>query len=97
MLRIGIGFRSVSCFSAKPSAEIRIRKFLLLEEERNLDLQPEPAQILMELHGRELLRGEIIDISDSGDREDAFAVVDVEGLSQSVVVAMRNVTEIGCE
>jgi hypothetical protein len=58
---------------------------------------PEPAQILMELHGKEVLEGKIIDVSDSGTQNEAFAVVEVEGLSQPVVVAMKNVKEIRCE
>jgi hypothetical protein len=58
---------------------------------------PEPAQILMELHGKEVLEGKIIDVSDSGTQNEAFAVVEVEGLSQPVDVAMKNVKEIRCE
>jgi hypothetical protein len=58
---------------------------------------PEPAQILMELHGKDMLQGKLIDVSDSGAQDKAFAVVEVEGLSQPVVVAMRNVKEIRCE
>jgi hypothetical protein len=58
---------------------------------------PEPAQILMSLHGKDLLQGKLIDVSDSGPQDEAFAVVEVEGLSQPVVVAMRNVREIRCD
>jgi hypothetical protein len=49
----------------------------------------------MELHGEDLLQGRLIDVSDSGAQDDAFAVVEVEGLSQPVVVAVKNVKEIG--
>jgi hypothetical protein len=52
---------------------------------------PEPAQILMQLHGKDLLQGKIIDLSDSGGQEDAYAVVEVDGISQPVVVAMKHV------
>lgn len=55
---------------------------------------PEPAQILMELHGKDLLQGKLVDVSDSGSQDDAFAVVEVEGLSQPVVVAMKNIKEV---
>jgi hypothetical protein len=51
----------------------------------------------MELHGKDLLHGKLIDVSDSGTQDDAFAVVEVEGLSQPVIVAMKNVKEIRCE
>jgi hypothetical protein len=58
---------------------------------------PEPVQILMELHGNEVLLGKIIDVSDSETHGEPFAVVEVENLSQPVVVAMKHVTEIPCE
>lgn len=58
---------------------------------------PEPAQILMQLHGRDVLRGKVIDVSDSETHGEAFAVVEVESLSQPVVVAMKHLTEIPCE
>jgi hypothetical protein len=58
---------------------------------------PEPVQVLMELHGKELLRGRIIDLSDSEGEEDAFAVVEVEGLSQPIVVPMKHVEGILCD
>jgi hypothetical protein len=55
---------------------------------------PEPAQILMDLHGKDMLQGKLVDVSDSGSQDDAFAVVEVEGLSQPVVVAMKNIKEV---
>ena len=58
---------------------------------------PEPAQILADLHGEDFLRGKLIDISQSASQAEAFGVVEVEGLSQPVVVAMKNIREIGCE
>ena len=41
---------------------------------------PDPGQILKELHGKDLLQGKVIDVSDSGTQQEAFAVVEVEGL-----------------
>ena len=58
---------------------------------------PEPAQILMQLHGRDVLRGKVIDVSDSETHGEAFAVVEVESLSQPVVVATKHLKEIRCE
>jgi hypothetical protein len=52
---------------------------------------PEPVQILMELHGKDQLHGKVIDVSDAGSQEEAFAVVEVEGLSQPVVVPMKHI------
>jgi hypothetical protein len=58
---------------------------------------PDPAQILMELHGDDLLQGKIIDASDSGFQQDAFAVVEVEGLAQPLVVPMNRIKGPICE
>jgi len=58
---------------------------------------PDPAQILMELHGSDLLQGKVIDMSDSGTQQEAFAVVEVEGLMQPVVVPMNRIRGLVCE
>jgi len=58
---------------------------------------PDPAEILMKLHGDDLLQGKIIDSSDSGFQQDAFAVVEVEGLAQPVVVPMNRIRGAICE
>lgn len=51
----------------------------------------------MELHGKDELLGKVIDVSASEIQGEAFAVVEIEGLSQPVVVAMKHLKEIGCE
>jgi hypothetical protein len=51
----------------------------------------------MELHANDMLRGKIIDVSSSETHGEAFAVVEVESLSQPVVVAMKHLTEIHSE
>ena len=51
----------------------------------------------MQLHGKDELLGKVIDVSASEIHGEAFAVVEVEGLSQPVVVAMKHLKEIGCE
>ena len=58
---------------------------------------PDPYQILKELHGRDLLQGKVIDVSDSGTQQEAFAVVEVEGLAQPVVVPMNRIRGSVCE
>jgi hypothetical protein len=55
---------------------------------------PEPTEILVELHGQDSLHGRIIDLSDSGLQRDAFAVVEVEGLSRPVVVPVAKILEV---
>ena len=52
---------------------------------------PDPGQILNELHGNDLLQGRVIDMSDGGTELEAFAVVEVEGLKQPVVVPMNRI------
>jgi hypothetical protein len=58
---------------------------------------PEPGQILTELHGKDLLQGKVIDVSDSGTQQEAFVVVEVEGLKQPVVVPMNRIRGSVCE
>jgi hypothetical protein len=58
---------------------------------------PDPSQILNELHGKDLLQGKVIDVSDSGTQQEAFAVVEVEGLKQPVVVPMNRIRGSVCE
>jgi len=58
---------------------------------------PEPAQILMELHAQDTLLGKLVDVSDSEAADGGFAVVEVKGLSQPVVVAMKHIREIRYE
>jgi hypothetical protein len=55
---------------------------------------PEPVQILTELYGKDQLQGKVIDVSNAGSPEEAFAVVEVEGLSRPVVVAVRHIKGI---
>ena len=58
---------------------------------------PDPAEILMKLHGDNMLQGKVIDSSDSGLQQDAFVVVEVEGLAQPVVVPMNRIKGAVCE
>jgi hypothetical protein len=51
----------------------------------------------MELHGKDQLQGKVVDVSDSGSQEEAFAVVEVEGLPRPVVVPMKHIKGIHCE
>jgi len=51
----------------------------------------------MELHGKDELLGRVIDVSASENHAETFAVVEVDGLSRAVVVAMKHLKEIRCE
>jgi hypothetical protein len=43
------------------------------------------------------LQGKVIDVSDSGTQQEAFVVVEVEGLRQPVVVPMNCIRGSVCE
>jgi hypothetical protein len=45
----------------------------------------------MELYGNDILQGKVLDLSDSGTAKQAFAVVEVEGVSHHVVVPMERI------
>jgi hypothetical protein len=57
---------------------------------------PDPAEILRELHGDDLLQGKVLDMSDRGTEEGAFLVVEVEGLPEPVVVPVGCIKD-SCE
>jgi hypothetical protein len=52
---------------------------------------PDPAQVLFDLHGSDVLLGQVIDLSDSGLQRDAFVVVEVEGLEEPVIVPVERI------
>jgi hypothetical protein len=52
---------------------------------------PDAVQVLDKLHGSDLLQGRVVDMSDSGERSGAFAVVEVEGIEQPVVVPVKDI------
>lgn len=54
---------------------------------------PDPQQVLLEMHGNDLLKGRVADLSDHGLHREAFAVVEVEGLSQSVIVPVERLLD----
>lgn len=45
--------------------------------------------MLYELHGNDLLEGRVVDMSDSGERKEAFAVVEVERVRQFLIVPVE--------
>jgi len=52
---------------------------------------PDPKALLTDLYGNELLNGKVIDMSDSGTEEGVFAVVEVEGVQQRVIVPVQRI------
>jgi hypothetical protein len=52
---------------------------------------PDPAQVLIDLHGNDVLLGKVIDLSDSGLQKDAFVVVEVKGIVEPVIVPVERI------
>jgi hypothetical protein len=50
---------------------------------------PDPAKVLTDLHGHDVFQGRVVDLTDGGDNG-SYAVVEVDGLSQPIVIAVRN-------
>jgi hypothetical protein len=56
---------------------------------------PDPMKMLMNLHGRDILQGKVIDLSDNGT--EAFIVVEVNGMDQPVIVPAGRILECRLE
>jgi hypothetical protein len=52
---------------------------------------PDPQELLTALYGNELLKGKVIDLSDSGTEEGMFAVVEVEGVQHPLIVPVKRI------
>lgn len=52
---------------------------------------PDPHLLLWQLHGDDLLQGTVIELSDSGLQQEAFAVVQVEGIEQPMIVPVNRI------
>jgi hypothetical protein len=52
---------------------------------------PDPASVLIEMHGNDLLQGRVIDQSEDGTSEGSFAMVEVEDLQQPLIVPIARI------
>ena len=52
---------------------------------------PDPLAVLTELYGSDLLQGLVLDVSDSGAKREAFAVVVVDGVKQPLIVPIEKI------
>lgn len=52
---------------------------------------PDPTQVLADLYGDGLLSGQVVALSDSGMQKDAFAVVEVEGIDELMIVPVERI------
>jgi hypothetical protein len=54
---------------------------------------PDLTQVLMELHGEDVLTGTVVDKTDSGLQVGAYIVVEVEGIKEPVIVPVEQIFE----
>lgn len=54
---------------------------------------PDPLVILNQLHGEDMLEGRVLDVSDSGTKSEQFAVIEVPGLDQIIIVPLASVND----
>jgi len=57
---------------------------------------PDFQQVLFGLHGNDVLRGRVIDLSESGEPDSSFAEIEVDELEQRVIVPIYRILGI-CE
>jgi hypothetical protein len=57
---------------------------------------PDPTKVLIDLHGDNLLTGTVVDLTESGMQQDAFVMVEVEGVDEPVIVPVA-LTSVYCE
>ena len=55
---------------------------------------PDPTQVLLDLHGDDLLTGKVVDLSDSGMQREAFVVVEVEGMAELMIVPVERILSV---
>ena len=55
---------------------------------------PDPASLLWQLHGSDLLQGRVLELSDSGAQRQVFAIVEVEGMEQPLIVPVEHILDV---
>ena len=55
---------------------------------------PDPTQVLIDLHGNDVLLGKVIDLSDSGMQPEAFVVVEIEGIEPAVILPVERILKV---
>ena len=52
---------------------------------------PEPCDVLMQLHGNDLLQGEVLDVTADRGTQTWYAVVQVTGVKELVIVPVEQI------
>jgi hypothetical protein len=52
---------------------------------------PNPEEILHTMHGNDLLQGNVLELSDHSRESEEFAIVQVDGLDQPLIVPVERI------
>lgn len=52
---------------------------------------PDCQQILFQLHGNDVLEGQVVDLSESGAVDSSFVEVQVEGLAEHLIIPLERI------
>jgi hypothetical protein len=55
---------------------------------------PEPEQVLQELHGNDILQGRVVAVSDNELHDGCFAVIEVQGAREPLIVPLKGIVSI---
>lgn len=55
---------------------------------------PDPWEILNELFGNDILQGRVVELTDSGNDKQSYAVVQVEGVSRHIIVPIESIVGV---
>ena len=57
--------------------------------------EPKPQSLLLELHGSDLLQGQVIGVTDSGESGGRYVIVQVDGIDRELIVPVGRV-KVSC-
>jgi hypothetical protein len=55
---------------------------------------PQPEQILRDLHGNDILQGQVVALSDNELNDGCFAVVEVQGAREPLIVPLKGIVSV---
>jgi len=55
---------------------------------------PDPQEVLSELHGNDILQGRVVAVSDNQTPDGYYAVVEVAGMREPLVVPMKRILDV---
>jgi hypothetical protein len=55
---------------------------------------PDPQEVLTELHGNDILQGRVIAVSDNQTQDGSYAVVEVRGLGEPLIVPLKRILDV---